>query len=69
MYEVLMNFLITLPHLCDLLCDVVCPIFDLGCDDGFLRGMWRGRPLVVVGLGEVQGDERNLVDGAVLCEV
>lgn len=44
-------------------------IFDLGGDDGLLRGGRRGGPFVVVGLGEVERDEWDLVDGAVFGEV
>lgn len=44
-------------------------VFDFGGDDGFLRGR-RGRALLlVVGFREVERDEWDLVDGAVLVEV
>ena len=56
-------------HLCDLLCDVVCPVFDLGGDDGLLGGGRRGHLLVIVGLGEVECDERDFIDGAVLVQI
>lgn len=52
----------------DLLRDVVRSVFDLGRDDGFLRGGRRGG-LLLVGLGEVERDQRDLVDGAVLVQV
>ncbi len=56
-------------YLRDLVSDVVCSVFDLWGDDGFLRGR-RGRALfLIVGLGEVERDEGDLVDGAVLVEV
>lgn len=44
-------------------------IFDLRSDDGFLGGRRGGALLLVVGLGEVERDEGDLVDGAVLVEV
>lgn len=56
-------------HLCDFIRDVVCAVFDLGGDDGFLRGWRRGALPLIVGLREVEGDQGNLVDGAVLIEV
>lgn len=47
----------------------MCAVFDLWGDDGFLRG-WRGWALLlVVGLGEVERDEGDLIDGAVSIEV
>lgn len=56
-------------YLRDLVGDVVRAVFDFGGDDGFLRGR-RGRALLlVVGFREVERDERDLVDGAVLVEV
>lgn len=56
-------------YLRDFVGDVVRAVFDLRGDDGFLRGR-RGRALpVIVGLREVERDEGDLVDGAVLVEV
>lgn len=47
----------------------MCAVFDLWGDDGFLRG-WRGWALLlIVHLREIERDERDLVDGAVLVEV
>lgn len=56
-------------YLCDLVGDVVRAVLDLWSDDGFLGGRRGGALLLVVGLGEVERDERDLVDGAVLVEV
>lgn len=56
-------------YLRDLVGDVVRTIFDLWSDDGFLGGRRGGALLLVVGLGEVERDEGDLVDGAVLVEV
>ena len=56
-------------YLRDLVCDVVRAVLDLRGDDGFLGGRRRGALLLVVGLGEVERDERDLVDGAVLIDV
>lgn len=56
-------------HLRDFVCDVVRPVFDFRCNDGLL---WRrrGRALLfVVDLREVEGDQWDFVDGAVLVEV
>lgn len=44
-------------------------VFDFGGDDGFFRGRRRGALLLVVGLREIERDEGDLVDGAVLVEV
>lgn len=56
-------------HLRDLVGDVVRAVFDLRRDDGFLGGRRGGALLLVVGLGEVERDQGDLVDGAVLVEV
>lgn len=56
-------------YLRDLVGDVVRAVLDLWSDDGFLGGRRGGALLLVVGLGEVERDERDLVDGAVLVEV
>lgn len=56
-------------YLRDLVGDVVRAVFDFGGDDGFLRGRRGGALLLVVGFREVERDERDLVDGAVLVEV
>lgn len=56
-------------YLRDLIGHIVCTIFNLWGDDGFLRG-WRGWTLLlIVGFREVESDEGNLVDGAVFIEV
>lgn len=47
----------------------MCAVFDLRGDDGILRGRRGGALLLVVGLGEVERDEGDLVDGAVPVEV
>lgn len=57
------------PYLRDLIRDVVRSVFDLRRDDGLLGGRRRRALLVVVGLGEVERDEGDLVDGAVAVEV
>lgn len=58
-----------LSHLGNFIRDVVRPVFDFRRDDGLLRGRRGGALLVVVDLREVECDERDLVDGAVLVEV
>lgn len=47
----------------------MCAVFDLRGDDGLLGGRRGGALLVVAGLREVERDEGDLVDGAVLVEV
>jgi len=44
-------------------------VLDLGGDEGFLGGRRGGALLLVVGLGEVERDEGDLVDGAVPVQV
>lgn len=56
-------------YLRHLVCNIVCAVFDLRGDDGFLRGRRGWALLLVVGLREVERDEGDLVDGAVLVEV
>lgn len=56
-------------YLRDLVGDIVRAVFDLWSDDGFLRGRRGGALLLIVGLWEVERDEGDLVDGAVLIEV
>lgn len=56
-------------YLRDLVCDVVRAVFDFRSNDGFLRGWRGGALLLIVGLREVERDEGDLVDGAVLVEV
>lgn len=46
----------------------MCSLFDLWGDDGFLRCRWRVR-LFVGALGEVECNQWDLVDGAVLVDV
>lgn len=56
-------------YLRDLVRDIVSAVFDFWGDDGFLRGRRRRAFLVIVDLGEVERDEGDFVDGAVLVEV
>lgn len=56
-------------YLRDLVCDVVRAVFDFWSNDGFLRGWRGGALLLIVGLREVERDEGDLVNGAVLVEV
>lgn len=55
-------------HLCDLLGDIVSPVFDLWSYDGCLRCRWRVR-LFFSPLGEVECNQWDLVDGGVLVDV
>lgn len=55
-------------HLCDLFRDIVSPIFHLWRYDGRLRCRRRVR-LFFSPLGEVECNQRDLVDGAVLVDV
>lgn len=54
--------------LCDFLCDIVSSVFDLRCYDCFLRCWWR-MSLLLSRLREVESNQRDLVDGAVLVDV
>lgn len=56
-------------YLRDFVGDIVRAVLDLWSDDGFLRWRRGGALLLIVGLGEVECDEGDLVDGAVLVEV
>lgn len=47
----------------------MCAVFDFRGDDGLLGGRRRRAFLLIVGLGEVERDQGNLVDGAVFVEV
>lgn len=55
-------------HLCDLLGDIVSPIFDFWRNDGRL-GCRRRVRLLFSPLREVECNQRDLVDGAVLVDV
>lgn len=55
-------------HLCDFFGDVVSSVFDLWCDDGLLRCR-RRVSLFISPLREVECNQRDLVDGAVLVDV
>lgn len=47
----------------------MCSVFDLWSNDGLLRGRRGGALLFIVGFREVEGDEGDLVNGAVPVEV
>lgn len=55
-------------HLCDFLSDVVGSVFDFRRYDGRLRRR-RGVSLLLSRLGEVESDQRDLVDGAIFVDV
>lgn len=57
-----------LTHLRDLFCDIVGPVFDLWCYDSCL-GRWRRMSLFISALREVECNQRDLLDGAVLMDV
>lgn len=55
-------------HLCDFFRDIVSSVFDLWCYNGFL-GCWRRMSLFISPLREVECNQRDLVDGAILVDV
>lgn len=55
-------------HLCDFFCDIVSSVFDLWRYDGCL-GCWRRMSLLISPLREVECNQRDLVDGAILVDV
>lgn len=59
---------IFLTHLCDFFCDIVSPVFDLWCYDGCLW-CWRRMSLLFSPLREVECNQRDLADGAILVDV
>lgn len=57
-----------LTHLCDFFCDIVSSFFDLWCYDGCLGCWWRVSFLISP-LREVECNQRDLADGAILVDV
>lgn len=55
-------------YLRDFFRDIVRSVFNLWCYDGFLR-RWRGMSLLVGPLREVECNQWDLVNGAVLVDV
>lgn len=58
----------SLTHLCDFFRDVVSSVLDFGRNDGRLRRR-RRVSFLLARLGEVEGNQRDFVDGAVLVDV
>lgn len=56
-------------YLCNLVGDVMRSVFNFGGDDGFLRGWRGGALLLIVAFREIERDEGNLINGAILVEV
>lgn len=56
-------------YLCDLVSDIVRAVFDLWSNDRLLRRWWGGTLFLIIRLREVECNEGDLVDGAVLVEV
>lgn len=55
-------------HLCDFFSDIVGSVFDLRCYDGCLGCWWRVSFLISP-LSEVECNQRDLVDGAILVDI